>query len=706
MNALPRRIWLAARRRDAAITLAFGLPWLAAITLLAAHLGGSRAAGLALATLALLSGALVIARWRRRDARWLVRALDAARPDLDDSADLLLPDAAPSALQRLQRQRLLDRLQARPADLRAPWPAGALACSFALAAGCALAAGFWPAPSAVPEPVARTAVVDTGPLRLIDTTVEITPPPYTGLPPTTSATLSLRAPQDSRLRWRLRFSSPPREAALLLLDGRRVTLTQEGDLWLAELGLDRSVLYRIEADGVALGDAPARLDAIADQPPQIRVLAPEHGLSQAAPGQRRWSVAFEASDDHALAGFASLRITHTQGSGENIGVSERTLRLRGEGEPARRRYAHALDLAGLGYAPGDDLIVQLAVRDTRTPVPQETRSASLILRWSNAGDAGSGDLEAAVQRVLPAYFRSQRQIILDAEALLREEPALEADAFARRADALGVDQRILRLRYGQFLGEESEGAPGGLATGPSEDGDDHDDAGGHDDNDHAREAHPESFGQDMDLIASFGHSHDIPEAATLLDARTREVLRKALGQMWQSELGLRQAQPQAALPHAYRALDLIKEVQQADRIYLPRLGTDLPPIDEARRLGGTRDGLASRPDPLRPAQLEPDDLPALWRALGDMDTASLDPTLLQRLRAALAAQSGRAADPLVLQEALDAAARQPDCRDCRHALRAALWPLLDAPPAAVPRRPAHDAAGARYLDALRAGETE
>lgn len=706
MNALPRRSWLAARRRDAAITLAFGLPWLAAITLLAARLGGSRAAGLALATLALLLGALVIARWRRRDARWLVRALDAARPDLDDSADLLLPDAAPSALQRLQRQRLLDRLQARPADLRAPWPTGVLACSFALAAGCALAAGLWPAPPAAPEPVARTVAVDIGPLRLTDTTVEITPPPYTGLPPTASATLSLRAPQDSRLRWRLRFSSPPREAALLLLDGRRVALAQEGDLWLAELGLDRSVLYRIEADGVAPGDAPARLDAIADQPPQIRVLAPEHGLSQAAPGQKRWSVAFEASDDHALAGFASLRITHTQGSGENIGVSERTLRLRGEGEPARRRYAHALDLAGLGYAPGDDLIVQLAVRDTRTPVPQETRSASLILRWSNAGDAGSGDLEAAVQRVLPAYFRSQRQIILDAEALLREKPALEAGAFARRADALGVDQRILRLRYGQFLGEESEGAPGGLATGPSEDGDDHDDAGGHDDHDHAREAHPESFGQDMDLIASFGHSHDIPEAATLLDARTREVLRKALGQMWQSELGLRQAQPQAALPHAYRALDLIKEVQQADRIYLPRLGTDLPPIDEARRLGGTRDGLASRPDPLRPAQLEPDDLPALWRALGDMDTASLDPTLLQRLRAALAAQSGRAADPLVLQEALDAAARQPDCRDCRHALRAALWPLLDAPPAAVPRRPAHDAAGARYLDALRAGETE
>jgi len=41
--------------------------------------------------------------------------------------------------------------------------------------------------------------------------------------------------------------------------------------------------------------------------------------------------------------------------------------------------------------------------------------------------------------------------------LLKQRGALDADTFTRRADAIGVDQRILRLRYGQFLGEEAEG---------------------------------------------------------------------------------------------------------------------------------------------------------------------------------------------------------------------------------------------------------
>ncbi len=702
MNALPERSGQAARRRDAAIALGFVLPWAAAAALLALRLGGSTAAAMTLTALGLLLCAFIVARWRRRDARWLVRALNAARIDLEDSADLLLAESAPSALQQLQRQRLIDRLRARPVDLRTSWPIGALSLSLLLAACGAIAAWFWPAASAADRSAGTPAatIVPAGPLHLSEIAVDITPPAHTGLPPAQSSALSLRAPQDSLLRWRLQFSSPPDEAALVLLDGRRIALTREGRHWRGELVLDRSALYRIEADGAVLDGAPERLDAIADQPPQIRVLNPEHGLSHATPGQRRWSVEFKASDDHALAEFATLRITHTQGSGESIGVSERTLRLRGEGEPARRRYAHTLDLAALDYAPGDDLIIQLAVRDTRVPVPQETRSASLILRWASADAAGSGELEASVQRVLPAYFRSQRQIILDAEALLREKPALQPDAFARRSDALGVDQRILRLRYGQFLGEESEGSPGALAARGDNAGEDHGEAGTHDDHDHSTES--TVFGADIDLIAAFGHSHDIPEAATLLDPRTREVLRKALGQMWQSELGLRQSDPRAALPHAYRALDYIKEVQQADRIYLPRLGSERPPIDEARRLRGAREGLASRPDPLRPAQIEPDDIPALWQALGEPGDATADPVLLQHLREALV-QHARAADPLALQEALDAAARQPDCEDCRSALRAALWPLLKVPPAAVPRRPALDPDGARYLDALRTG---
>ena len=69
----------------------------------------------------------------KRQVDWLVRSLNARRSDMDDSADLLMHHAAHSPLQRLQQQRLVQRLHAQPADLRAPWPVAALGGSLLLA---------------------------------------------------------------------------------------------------------------------------------------------------------------------------------------------------------------------------------------------------------------------------------------------------------------------------------------------------------------------------------------------------------------------------------------------------------------------------------------------------------------------------------------------------------------------------------------------
>src|SRR5690606_1994022 len=106
------------------------------------------------------------------------------------------------------------------------------------------------------------------------------------------------------------------------------------------------------------------------------------------------------------------------------------------------------------------------------------------------------------------------------------------------------------------------------------------DAGAADDED----AQGGGFGDAGEVVSQYGHLHDIPEAATLLDPGTREILRGALRAMWDAEGFLRLGEPASALPHEYRALELIKEVQRADRIYLARVGLELPPIDESRRL--------------------------------------------------------------------------------------------------------------------------
>jgi hypothetical protein len=318
-----------------------------------------------------------------------------------------------------------------------------------------------------------------------------------------------------------------------------------------------------------------------------------------------------------------------------------------------------------------------------------------------------------VKTTLPAYFRSQRQIIIDAEALIPQRRKLGADEFLERSDAIGVDQRLLRLRYGQFLGEEAEGEPrlptnDEAPAADSEHKDEHGDKPAatqdapHDDHYHAPNAAPAKFGEEGAVLEEYGHTHDHAEAATLLDPGTRKLLKAALDEMWQSELHLRQGEPKLALPYAYKALGFIKQVQQASRIYLARVGPELPPIDESRRLSGDRKGLARREDALTAANAADPLLGSLWLQLqaapGSRDAAAIDYGALERW---LGDHYARVGAPLAFAAALDSLRNQPDCASCRAQLRSLLWPLLTRPPASVTPRDAGDALDRRYFEALQ-----
>ena len=65
---------------------------------------------------------------------------------------------------------------------------------------------------------------------------------------------------------------------------------------------------------------------------------------------------------------------------------------------------------------------------------------------------------------MPEYFRSQRQIIIDSEKLLREKKCIAKETFNARSNSLAYDQKVLRLRYGEFLGEEFESGIGPQAN--------------------------------------------------------------------------------------------------------------------------------------------------------------------------------------------------------------------------------------------------
>jgi len=696
-----------ARRRVLLIALAGGVPLALALGLLAMRVAGFDAGSVALTFALLAVAAFATWRARRLGTRWLVARLD-AQPRFEDSADLLF--AAPQTLnplQQRQRARIEQRLRATPPELRPRWPWPRLSACFAVALLVAAAAVLWPSGAPVAPAGSHggnpAAVASTAPPALRGTRLEVTPPAYTGQPPNAGEKLDARALQGSRLHWQLRFAPQPQKAWLQFHDGRRLPLQRDGERWQASETLQRSGLYRIVAEPALVEPGRAwRLEVVPDRPPQVKVIEPAQTLTRAAPHQRRWPLRFEASDDFGVAAGAVLELTTAKGSGENIDFQQRRVALSGSGTATARRFAYDVDLAALGVGPGDEVVARLGVRDNRAPQPQEARSPSLILRLPSEQEVQTSDLEGAIKKVMPAYFRSQRQIILDAEALLKQRGTLDADTFTRRSDAIGVDQRILRLRYGQFLGEEAEGGAKPPPTGdhaPTADAaaSEHAHDDGHDHADTSDGSAP-AFGSATDVLAEYGHTHDHAEAATLLDPQTRAILKAALDQMWQSEGELRQGHPDKALPYAYKALGFIKQVQQAERIYLARVGPELPPIDMARRMGGKREGLGNRGLQLPPREGGDATPTDAWRALATADEA-VDLDAVSRW---LDAQPQAVPDPLDIAAAIDELRQQPDCRACRQRLRDQLWPALPRAPGPPARRDAADAMGRRYLDALAA----
>lgn len=721
MNAIIQRGWQRARRRQWWITAVLAVPIALALSAVAWRIAGFNAFTVILLLTLLVGVGLATWRARRLDRQWLVRRLD-EHPIAQDSADLLfaLPDTL-NPLQRRQRAHVEAALQSRLPELRPRWPwRWVLASAVTSVLAMALAVGWPRGDSAAPLFAGASAprATPAQPPQLRSTRLEITAPAYTGQAVRVQNALDGKVAQDSRLLWSLRFSAQPHTAALQFHDGQRLALQREGDLWTARWTATRPALYRVVTEPALRDTRLYRLDVVPDRPPVVRVIAPDRSLVLGTPGQRQWPLQFEATDDHGVVATAQLKVTLAQGSGENITFREQTFTLSGTGPATQRRFARTLDLGTLGATEGNDVIAQLTVRDTHAPTAQSAQSSSVILRLPSAAEIQGTDMEGMVKKTLPAYFRSQRQIIIDAEALIKQRRQLPAEAFVKRADAIGVDQRILRLRYGQFLGEESEGGakpPPTSDTLPTSDtpaaphDEDHDHHGepaqaqaqaGHDDHDHGAPTDGTApvFGSATDVLSEYGHTHDHAEAATLLDPKTRATLKAALDQMWSSEGELRQGQPERALPYAYKALGFIKDVQQAERIYLARVGPELPPIDEARRMTGDRTGLASRALPLRALDAPDQAIVQVWQQLADPGSAPD----LDALTVWLRRNEARLPDPLSLAAAIETLRITPDCADCHQALRAQLWRALLRPLPQVPRRNAPDAMGQRYLDALEA----
>jgi uncharacterized protein DUF4175 len=638
-----------------------------------------------------------------------VSLLDAARhfdrtcPELEESTELLLiPPDDLGWLERLQRERVAQRASrssvAVPSSLgrRALIAAGWMAATAALVV---LVPNRRPPAGQAPHgPAAAVAAAHT----VLGARIVVTPPAYTRRPARVTTDWDLDAEEGAAIRWEITVADTAGLAGRPLVTSAGDTARFEarsGGAVAAELIARQSTLYRALLPGV---DADRRLTVRPDRPPTVTVETPAERTELPADSRPRIPVSVVIDDDYGVMG-ADLRATITRGRGEAVTFHDERLPLAlvAPHGPAGGRFGHTLDLARLGLGPGDGLYFHIVARDNRVPEPHETRSGTVFIAVADTAAAPLSDFSGLALSLAPEYFRSQRQIIIDTEKLLADQPRIDGETFRGRSNDLGIDQGLLRMRYGEFVGQEDEEAS--IAEG---------------DTHHGREQPPppptappaDDKRQQEKPSTEYTHQHDTEENATLLSRTVKEKLKASLAEMWQAELRLRTYRPKEALPFEYRALGLLKEVQQDSRAYVQRVGFDPPPLEpERKRLTGTL--TAIHPSTGVVTSAASDSLPAVRLALVRLgfDDRLPPPDLAGTLEAAgnelarlAVADPARHLDGLRrLRRLIGAVESGTDCPACVRDVRVA---LLRALPPAAPRAASDRAAASslarRYFDRL------
>lgn len=446
--------------------------------------------------------------------------------------------------------------------------------------------------------------------------LQIQPPAYTRLPATNSGNLNASTVVGSTLTWRLQFSDH-RQLSVRLVNsrGQEIPFRAAADAFTYQDRLLNSGLYAVKAYWRGMTTQPGephrdslvyqsdffRLEARPDLAPKIEPESKELYRFHYLKDPKTLTVAAKFSDDFRVS-QAFIVATVARGSGENVKFREVRFPL-GQANFKDARLTKTMDLNSLRFAPGDELYYYWAAFDNRQPEPNFTKSDTYFVVYKDTTKLEESELATMAVNIMPEYFRSQRQIIIDTEKVIANRKRLSAQVFKSTSNEIGFDQKALRLRYGQFLGEEFENSIGG-GGGPPEDDDGDMMAGfvhAHDKGEGEHETHAEKrqeqehdHGHDHDhggastedkdplaaLMEQYVHQHDDAETNTFHEQSTRSLLKMALENMWQSELHLRLYEPEKALPFERKALEYLKLSQQKARSYVKKTGFDPPPIKE------------------------------------------------------------------------------------------------------------------------------
>ncbi len=393
-------------------------------------------------------------------------------------------------------------------------------------------------------------------------TVSIQPPSYTNKPSTTQSSFNLKLPVGSGIKWQLHTTSKAQVISFTFNDSLKVSLhatNTDKTVWQLTKTITQSGFYQVNIDG-KLSDL-YQIETIKDATPIITVISPKPNTVIDFGQPTKVPLHLTIVDDYGISD-AYISATIASGSGEAVKFKEQKIALATNFQSAQLNYSiqQIIDLKKLAMQPGDELYFYIKAIDN---LKQESRSDIFIITLPDTAQLMSLEGLANSVNFKPEIFRSERQIIIDAEQLLKDKDTISLASFKQRSNNLGIDQKLLRLRYGKYLGEENESNQGI-------------------DNVEALDA--KEFGDGTAMMDAVTDKHDNAEDATFLDADTKKRLKAVLNEMWSTELQLRTFKPQDALPFAYKALRLLKDLQQSSRVYVAKTSLKTTPLKPEKRL--------------------------------------------------------------------------------------------------------------------------
>ncbi|QJD95101.1 hypothetical protein HH214_04015 [Mucilaginibacter robiniae] len=501
--------------------------------------------------------------------------LNGSYPELEESTDLVLkPADSLNLLERLQCSKVENALQhvpTQPEQFTKRLKTAGLLLVLALAISFACSkihvrthAGSYGL--GTDQTSTGTSLPPEKVLPQIDeVNIKITPPAYTGKPSHEQDKFTLQAEEGATINWQINTNITVKKVWLLFNEHEKLLLSStnsEHTQWKAQRAIIQPGFYQVSIDG-KLSDL-YQIQVIKDGVPVIHIKMPKQYTHIDAGEAPRVTLNAAVNDDYGVSD-ARIFATVAKGSGEAVKFKQYQFSFSTSFQQHSRQYnlQKVLDLPALNMEPGDELYFYIQARDTHQ---QLSRTDVLIVSIQDTAALLSMDGLVTAANIKPEYFRSERQIILDTEKLLKERDSISQDAFKTRCNDMGMDQKLLRLRYGKFLGEEDES--------------------GNEGEDHKELSKAENFGNTNMIMDAYTDKHDNAEDATFLEPAVKAQLKATLSEMWKAELHLRLYKPQEALPFEYKALRLLKDLQEKSRSYVAKTAYNPPPLKPEKRLSG------------------------------------------------------------------------------------------------------------------------